>query len=65
MSIKVEFSNGVFKPLEKVDNLPSGGVYTVLSEEELLSHRRLAMVAGSEKSFEFWDNLEDAIYDTL
>ena len=31
MSIKVDFSNGVFKPLEKVDNLPSGGVYTVLS----------------------------------
>ena len=66
MSIKVEFSNGVFKPLEKVDNLPSGAVYTVLSEEELRSLTEdLQWLKASEKSFEFWDNPEDAIYDTL
>ena len=37
MSIKVEFANGVFRPIEKVDNIPAGAVYTVLSEEELRS----------------------------
>ena len=37
MSIKVEFSNGVFKPLEKVDNVSPGAVYTVVSEDELRS----------------------------
>jgi predicted DNA-binding antitoxin AbrB/MazE fold protein len=30
MSIKVEFSNGVFKPLEKVDNVPGGGLHRIL-----------------------------------
>ena len=66
MSIKVEFADGVFKPFEKVDNIPAGTVYTVLSEDEL---RSLAedreWLKASEKSFEFWDNPEDAIYDTL
>jgi predicted DNA-binding antitoxin AbrB/MazE fold protein len=66
MSIKVEFSNGVFKPLEKVDNVPVGAVYTVLSEDELRSLAEdLQWLKASEKSFEFWDNPEDAIYDTL
>ena len=66
MSIKVEFSNGVFKPLEKVDNVRVGAVYTVLSEDELRSLTEdLQWLKASEKSFEFWDNPEDAIYDTL
>jgi len=66
MSIKVEFSNGVFKPLEKVDNLSPGGVYTVVSEDELRSLAEdLQWLKASEKSFEFWDNPEDAVYDTL
>ena len=66
MSIKVEFSNGVFKPLEKVDNVSPGVVYTVLSEDELRSLAEdLRWLKASEKSFEFWDNPEDAIYDTL
>ena len=66
MSIKVEFSDGVFKPLEKVDNVPVGAVYTVLSEGELRSLTEdLQWLKASEKSFEFWDNPEDAVYDTL
>ena len=66
MSIKVEFSNGVFKPLEKVDNVSPGVVYTVLSEDELRSLAEdLRWLKASEKSFEFWDNPEDAVYDTL
>src|SRR2546426_7942563 len=56
MSIKVEFSNGVFKPLEKVDNVSPGTVYTVLSEDELRSLAEdLEWLKASEKSFEFWD----------
>src|SRR5438552_2656399 len=59
MSIKVEFSNGVFKPLEKVDNVSPGTVYTVLSEDELRSLAEdLQWLKASEKSFEFWDNPE-------
>ena len=66
ISIKVEFSNGVFKPLEKVDNVSPGTVYTVLSEDELRSLAEdLQWLKASEKSFEFWDNPEDAVYDTL
>jgi predicted DNA-binding antitoxin AbrB/MazE fold protein len=66
MSIKVEFTDGVFKPIEKVDNIPTGAVYTVLSENELRSLAEdLEWLKASEKSFEFWDNPEDAIYDNL
>jgi predicted DNA-binding antitoxin AbrB/MazE fold protein len=66
MSIKVEFDNGVFKPPEKVENIPAGAVYTVLSEDELRSLAEdLEWLKASQKSFEFWDNPEDAIYDTL
>ena len=66
MSIKVEFADGVFKPLEKVDNIQAGAVYTVLSEDELRGLAEdLEWLKVSEKSFGFWDNPEDAIYDTL
>ena len=66
MSIKVEFSNGVFKPLENVENVPAGAVYTVFSENELRGlGEDVEWLKAAEKSFEFWDNPEDAIYDTL
>ena len=65
MSIKVEFSNGVFKPLEKVDNLPSGGRIPCCRKRNSAATEDLQWLQASEKSFEFWDNPEDAIYDTL
>ena len=66
MSIKVEFADGVFKPLEKVDNIQVGAVYTVLSADELRSPAEdVEWLKASEKSFEFWDNPEDAVYDNL
>jgi predicted DNA-binding antitoxin AbrB/MazE fold protein len=66
MSIKVEYSNGVFKPLEKVENVTPGAVYTVMSEDELRTlSETLQWLKAAEKSFEFWDNPEDAIYDGL
>ena len=66
MSIKAEYRNGVFKPLMEVSNAVPGKMYEVFSEGEL---RRLAEVLwwlkGSERSFEFWENGEDAVYDRL
>lgn len=66
MSIKVEYRNGVFAPLEEVESPTPGEVYRVFSESEL---KRLAADApwlkGSERSFEFWENEEDAVYDSL
>ncbi len=66
MSIKVEYSNGIFKPLEKVENVQDGNVYTLFSEDELRSiTENLHWLKASEKSFEFWNNPEDAVYDNL
>ena len=49
-----------------MDNIPTGVVYTVLSEDELRSLAEdLEWLKASEKSFEFWDNPEDAVYDNL
>ena len=66
MSIKAEYRNGVFEPLEEVSNADPGKIYQVFSEDEL---RRLAgdlpWLKGSERSFEFWENQEDAVYDSL
>jgi hypothetical protein len=66
MSIKVEYRDGVFAPLEEVKGPTSDEVYQVFSESEL---KRLAAdvpwLKGSERSFEFWENEEDAVYDSL
>ncbi len=66
MSIKVEYRDGVFVPLQEVEGPTPGEVYQVLSETEL---KRLAAdvpwLKGSERSFEFWENEEDAVYDSL
>lgn len=66
MSIKAEYRNGVFKPLVEVSNAVPGTIYEVFSEGEL---KRLAeslrWLKSSERSLEFWENGEDAIYDSL
>lgn len=66
MSVKAECRNGVFKPLAEVSNAVPGKTYEVFSEGEL---RRLAeslrWLKSSERSFEFWENGEDAVYDRL
>ena len=66
MSIKAEYRDGVFTPLEQVEEATPGEVYQVFSEREL---KRLAAdvpwLKGSERSFEFWENEEDAVYDSL
>ncbi len=66
MSVKAEYVNGVFRPLEKVRDAAPGRVYTVFSEEELHNlSDGLASLRAAEKSFEFWNNPEDAVYDSL
>ncbi len=66
MSIKAEYKDGVFVPLQEVEDPTPGEVYQVFSESEL---KRLAAdvpwLKGSERSFEFWENEEDAVYDGL
>lgn len=66
MSIKVRFSNGVFEPLEQVRDFVSGNVYRVFSEEELRSlAENLEWLKAAERSFDFWNNEEDSVYDPL
>lgn len=66
MSIKVSYKDGVFEPLEKVEGAKPGKVYTVFSEEELRDIREtFSWLKAAERSFEFWDNPADAVYDTL
>lgn len=66
MSIKVTYADGVFKPLQEVEGASPGKVYRVFSEEELRDIREmLGWLKAAEKSFEFWNNEDDAIYDRL
>ena len=66
MSIKAEYNDGVFAPLQEVEDPTPGEVCQVFSESEL---KRLAAAVpwlkASERSFEFWENEEDAVYDGL
>jgi predicted DNA-binding antitoxin AbrB/MazE fold protein len=66
MSIKARYTNGVFQPLEEVRDRRPGQVYRVFSEEELRSLTEdLDWLKASEKSVDFWNNEEDAVYDEL
>ena len=52
--------------LEKVEGARVGQVYTVFSEEELRDIREtFGWLKAAEKSFDFWNNPADAVYDTL
>ena len=66
MSITAVYRNGVFKPLAEVSNAVAGKLYRVFSEDEL---RRLAedprWLKSLDRSFGFWENEEDAVYDKL
>ena len=66
MSIKAEYRDGVFVPLQEVKEPTPGETYEIFSESEL---KRLVAdvpwLEGSERSFEFWKNGEDAVYDSL
>ena len=66
MSIKVAYRDGVFEPLDKVEGAQPGAIYTACSAEELRDFlETLGCLKAAEKSFEFWNNPADAVYDTL
>jgi hypothetical protein len=66
MSIKAAYKNGEFEPLEKVEGAKPGKVYMVFSEEELRDIREtFGWLKAAEKSFDFWNDPADAVYDTL
>ena len=66
MSIKAEYRNGVFQPVEEASDAAPGKTYQVFSEDELRQLAQdLSWLRGSEQSFEFWENPEDAVYDSL
>ena len=66
MGIKAEYRSGVFKPLEEVSDAAPGKIYQVFAEDELRwLAENLPWLKGSERSFEFWENQEDAVYDSL
>ena len=66
MSIKVTYKNGIFEPLEDVGGVRPGQICTVLTDEELSEVlETLGWLKASEQSFEFWNNPDDAVYDTL
>ena len=66
MSVKVEYSNGVFKPLQQVRDTAPGKVYTVFSDEELRDlTENMRWLKGAEESFEFWNNQDDEVYNAL
>ena len=66
MSIKVAYKDGVFEPLESVESVTPGKIYTAFSDEELRDIREaVGWLKAAEKSFDFWNNTGDAVYDTL
>ena len=66
MSIRVAYKDGVFAPLENVEGVTPGKIYTVFSDEELRDIREtLDWLKTAEKSFDFWNNPDDAVYDAL
>jgi predicted DNA-binding antitoxin AbrB/MazE fold protein len=66
MSIAARYENGVFQPLEEVQQGEKGKMYRIFSEDELREMKdELAWLKAAEQSFEFWDNEEDDVYDQL
>jgi predicted DNA-binding antitoxin AbrB/MazE fold protein len=66
VSIKVAYRDGVFEPLEKVEGAEPGAIHTAFSEEELRDFlETLEWLKTADKSFEFWNNPDDAVYDRL
>ena len=66
MSIKVTYRDGVFEPLDTVEGAQPGAIYMAFSEDELRTFlETLGWLKAAEKSLEFWDNPDDAVYDRL
>ncbi len=58
--------HGLCHPLEEVKAARPGQQYTVFSDEELAEIREtLAWLKAAERSFGFWNDPADAIYDEM
>ena len=56
----------MFEPLDDVDGAKPWAIYTAFSDEELRDFlETIGWLKAAEKSFDFWDNPADAVYDTL
>ena len=61
MSMKVAYKDGVFEPVESVR---PGKIHTAFSDEKLRDLREtFSSLKTAEKSFDFWNNPADAVYD--
>ena len=66
MSVKAKYRDGVFMPVETTDGLTPGRTYTVFSEDELHDLREtFGWLKAAETSFDFWNNENDAVSDSL
>ena len=65
MSIKVTYGDGVFEPVDDVTNARPGQNYMVYSDQKLAEIRETIGPKIADKTFEFWDNPADALYDNL
>ncbi|MDE2781943.1 MAG: hypothetical protein OXK77_03220 [Gemmatimonadota bacterium] len=66
MRIKAEYGDGALTPRHELEEPTPGEVYEIFPESEL--RRRVVAVPwlkASERSFDFWGNEEDAVYDAL
>lgn len=59
-TIRAVYENGVFKPEEAVHLHEHEEVAIVVAPLETWNRMKLA-----ESAFRFWDNPDDAVYDTL
>jgi hypothetical protein len=66
MSVKAKYGDGVFMPVEKTEGLTPGRIYTVFSDDKLREMREtFGWLKAAERSFNFWNNGDDAVYDSL
>ena len=66
MSVRAEYQDGVFKPLDEVSGAEPGKIYRIFSDDELRALAdNLAWLKAAEPAFQFWDNEEDETYDKL
>jgi hypothetical protein len=66
MSIKIADRDGVFEPLDGVEDARPGAIYTAFSDEELRAFlETVSWLKATEKSVDFRGNPADAFYDTL
>ena len=66
MGVSALYENGVLTPVEGSAALTPGKRYRVLTEEEVLALTGdLSWLKAAESAFDFWNNDEDSVYDSL